>query len=172
MSVTITFGTTTSPKNALTKTYTSRVSLTGNLKDDTSVYDPVLLVNANLATLAGCNYMYIATYGRYYYITDIVSKGANLVEVHGHCDVLKTYASGIRACTGYVSRTGSGNGMITDEMKMLTNKPTVTTYQTTGGTPFDSKTNEAIILVTACSTTPSTPSSHSSSSHSSESNEP
>lgn len=132
MSIAITFGTTSSPKNALTKTYTSSVSLTGNLKDDTSVVDPIIVVNASLSTLAGCNYMYIATFGRYYFITDIVSKSANLVEVHGHCDVLKSFASDIRACTGYVSRQASGNGMITDSMKALSNKPTVTCYNATG----------------------------------------
>lgn len=167
--ITITFGRTSSPKNALDKTYTSSVSLSGNLKDDTSVVDPVILVNASLTTLATCNYMYIASFGRYYWITDVISKGADLVEVHGHCDVLKTYASKIRGCTGYVSRTGSGNDLITDDMKALTNKPTVTTYISTGGTPFDAKTNAGIILTTACSTSPSTLTQHSSTSHNSES---
>ena len=163
MSMTITFGTTSSPKNALTKTYTSSVSLTGNLKDDTSVVDPIIVVNASLSTLAGCNYMYIATFGRYYFITDIVSKGASLVEVHGHCDVLKSFASQIRNCTGYVSRQAtSGNDLITDDMKALTNKPTVTTYQTSGGTAFNAKTNAGIVLTVACSTSPTTPSAHSS----------
>lgn len=136
MSMTITFGTTSDAKNKLNKTYTASVSLTGNLKDDTSVVDPIILVNASLATLAGCNYMYIATFGRYYYITDVVSKGANLVEVHGHCDVLKSYNTQIRACNGYVSRQATGNGMICDNMKALSNKPTVTQYNATSGFDF------------------------------------
>lgn len=166
MSMTITFGTTTSPKNALTKNYTASVTLTGNLKDDTSVVDPIVLVNASLTTLAGCNYMYIASFGRYYYITDVVSKGANLVEVHGHCDVLKTYASGIRACTGYVSRQASGNGMITDNLKALSNQPTVTCYNATGSFGYSGY----VLWVsgrTHLSTYPT--SEHSSSSHNSES---
>jgi hypothetical protein len=62
MSMTITLGKTSSPKNALAKTYTISESLTGNLKDDTSVVDPIIVVNASLSTLAGCNYMYIATF--------------------------------------------------------------------------------------------------------------
>lgn len=132
MSMTITFGTTSDPKNKLNKTYKSSVSITGNLKDDTSVVNPIILVNASLATLSGCNYMYIASFGRYYYITDVVSKGANLVEVHGHCDVLKSFNSQIRACTGYVSRTNTGNSYISDDMKALTNKPTVTYVNATG----------------------------------------
>lgn len=131
MSMTISFGTTSDAKNKLNKTYTASVSLTGNLKDDTSVVDPIILVNASLTTLAGCNYMYIASFGRYYYITDVVSKGANLVEVHGHCDVLKSYNSQIRSCTGYVSRQATGNSMICDNMKALSNQPTTTCYNST-----------------------------------------
>lgn len=131
MSMTITFGTTSDAKNKLNKSYTSSLSLNGNLKDDTSVVDPIILVNASLSTLAGCNYMYVASFHRYYYITDVVSKGANLVEVHGHCDVLKTYNSQIRACGGYVSRQATGDDMICDGMKALSNQPTTTCYNAT-----------------------------------------
>ena len=46
-----------------------------NLKDDTSIINPVLTLNLKShSKLRKCNYIYIPDFGRYYFITNIVEK--------------------------------------------------------------------------------------------------
>ena len=47
-------------------------TLTGNLRDGTSIVDPEILIEYDGA-LTDCNYMYISTFHRYYFITNIES---------------------------------------------------------------------------------------------------
>ena len=75
------------------------------IKDNVSITDPVFTVKDftgfNPAT---CNYCYIDSLNRYYYITDIIILTPTVYEVHCHVDVLKTYSSGIRGNTAVIGR--------------------------------------------------------------------
>ena len=77
-----------SEMNRVIKTTESLVELTGTLKDGTSVINPVILVSGDLTSFVNANYMYISTFGRYYFINDIVSVRVNLFEIHAHVDYL------------------------------------------------------------------------------------
>lgn len=88
--------------NVLTKSTSILGTYTGTLKDKTSILSPVILLEGTIPT--NCNYMYISTFGRYYFIDDVVSVGNNVFQVSAHVDVLTTYASQIRGCTGIVAR--------------------------------------------------------------------
>ena len=78
--------TTADPNYKVDKSVTVQLSLSCTLKDETSVENPTILV-ATSANISGYNYMYIQEFGRYYFITDIVSVRDGLWAVSGHVDV-------------------------------------------------------------------------------------
>lgn len=128
--MTISFGSTTSEKRQLDKTVSYGLSLSGTLRNETNVVNPTILVEANVSTLAGCNYMSIPAFHRQYFITDVRSISDGLCEVSGHCDVLSTYKSGIRSNTAVISRSaqeGNWNLFLNDPMLKVTNKSNIIT---------------------------------------------
>lgn len=104
MSFSIKLQNNSSEKNRLTKAITDVVTLTGTLKDGTSLVNPVLLISGTLNTIVGCNYLTIPSFNRSYFITDIVSVRSGLVEVTAHVDVLSSFATEIRANTAIIRR--------------------------------------------------------------------
>ena len=104
MSFSIVLQTSNSDKRALDKNITNVATYTGVLKDETSIVNPVIRIAADLSSIAMCNYMTIETFGRKYFITNIKSITADIVEISGHVDVLSTYADGIRKNTGITYR--------------------------------------------------------------------
>ena len=93
-----------SDDRAFNKNITTVADLTGYLRDDSSVIDPVILVEGGISTLAGSNYMTISEFGRSYFITNMESVRNNLVRVTGHVDVLTTYKDAILANSGIIRR--------------------------------------------------------------------
>ena len=93
-----------SDDRAFNKSISTIANMTGYLRDDSSVIDPVILVEGGISTLAGANYMTISEFGRSYFITNIESVRNNLVRVTGHVDVLTTYKDAILANTGIIRR--------------------------------------------------------------------
>ena len=93
-----------SPKNQLTKSITTVLSLTGTLKEGTSIVDPVILVSGGMSQLYNCNYMTIEAFGRSYFITDIKSVRNNLIEISAHCDVISSFAAQIRANSAIIHK--------------------------------------------------------------------
>lgn len=92
--------------NRISKSPTNVFTLTGTLREGTSIVDPEILIEYD-GTLTNVNYMYIETFHRYYFITNIESVATKLWKVHAHCDVLKTYANGILNSTGVIARQES-----------------------------------------------------------------
>lgn len=89
--------------NKISKNPSSVRTLSGTLREGTSIVDPEILIEYD-GTLTDCNYMYISEFHRYYFITNIESVRTNLWKIYAHCDVLKTYAQGILGCTGVIAR--------------------------------------------------------------------
>ena len=104
MAFTVALQSNASPKNQIDKSVTCVLSVSGTLKEGTSVIDPVILVQAPLSTLVTANYMAISAFGRSYFITDIRSIRNDLVEISGHVDVLSTYAACIRGNNAIIYR--------------------------------------------------------------------
>lgn len=104
MSFTIAIQRTTSEKNRLTKSLTTIATLTGTLKNETSIIDPVIIVEGNLSDYVSCNYCTITSFGRSYFVTNIRSVRNNLIELTCHVDVLSTYAAAIRANRAIIKR--------------------------------------------------------------------
>lgn len=105
MSFTIKFQTSNSDKRVLDKNITDNFEIQGTLRNESSILDPVILIERSLDDVATCNYMTIESFGnRSYFINDIVSVRNDIVEVHGHVDVLTTYKDGIRKNSGITYR--------------------------------------------------------------------
>lgn len=85
-----------SEKNKMDKTLTTIATISGTLKNATSIIDPVIIIEGDLSSFTGCNYMTIDTFGRSYFVNNIRSINNNLFEVSGHVDVLSTYKTEIR----------------------------------------------------------------------------
>lgn len=147
MAFTVTFGTTNSEKRALNKSVSTVVSVTGTLRNESSVINPSILVQASAGTLAGCNYMEIGAFGRKYFITDIVAVSDKLSMVSGHCDVLSTYASQIRQNQAILSRASNNwNLYLNDGSFKVTNKTQVNCLKF----PYSFSKTSSIIMVAVC----------------------
>lgn len=94
----------TSETNKMDKTLTTIATLTGTLKQETSIIDPVILIEGALSDYKTCNYCTISEFGRSYFVTNIRSVRNTLIELTCHVDVLSTYKTQIRACMGITRR--------------------------------------------------------------------
>ena len=128
------------------KSLSATQSFTGSLKDQTSIINPSILVNS--AGVPQGNYARINAFGRYYFITDIISVRNELWEIKMHVDVLQTYASQIRACGALISRQEySFNSYLKDDLVPLSNDNRQYIYKFDNGKEF--KINNIVLAVNA-----------------------
>lgn len=104
MAFNIVLGVNNSPKNQIVKDTTVIDTYPGTLKDVTSIIDPVVMIECDLADVKNANYMRIAAFNRYYFIENIRSVRNGLVEFSCHVDVLTSFASEIKSNRGIIKR--------------------------------------------------------------------
>lgn len=104
MSFNITIQVNSSPKNKIGKTLTDIQTLSGNLKDESSIIDPIFLVDSTITELRKSNYCTIGAWGRKYFINDIKTIRQGLIELHCHVDVLESFKTEIRSQTAIIKR--------------------------------------------------------------------
>ena len=107
-------GVNSSPDNKLDKSFTVALSLTGTMREESSVIDPVITV-ATGSSITGCNYAYIEEFGRYYFIRNISSIRNGVWELQLHVDVLSTYKAAIRTQTAVVKRQERNYNLYLDD---------------------------------------------------------
>ena len=95
-----------SEKQAINKIISSGDTLTGALRDESSVINPSFLIQ--YTNPSAYNYCYIAEFGRYYFITDIVSVRTNLWRINCTVDVLMSFKTQILNLNVTVSDVSSG----------------------------------------------------------------
>lgn len=96
-----------SPRNSFYPALSKVRDVEGELRDQCSVLSPKILMRINdVSDLKNVNYMHIGEFGRYYYITDIISVRNTLIEVSGHVDVLSTYRTQILGNDAIIARSG------------------------------------------------------------------
>lgn len=96
------------PMNKITKNIgsnTLQFSCTGVLRDESSVVDPVILIEH--ANPVSANYAYIAEFRRYYYIRNWEAVRSGLWRCTMHTDVLKTFSEGILGSPCVVSKSSN-----------------------------------------------------------------
>ena len=109
----ITLYTNESEKNKLDKTITNSILLEGNLRDESSIINPIILISSNKEDIPYMyNYAYIPAFGRYYFITDIESVRTGIWRVSMHVDVLMSYKEQIKNLNVIINNseeTGANN---------------------------------------------------------------
>lgn len=93
-----------SERNKVDKDLTDILTVTGELKSETSIVDPVIMIECDLSDVANVNYMTISAFGRSYFVNNIRSIRNGIVEFTCHVDVITTYAAEIRANSAIVRR--------------------------------------------------------------------
>lgn len=89
---------------------TSRFAMDGNLRDRSSVIDPVIRIEKTTPPPQSYyNYMYIPEFERYYFINDITTVVNQIWEIRAHVDVLFTYCSTIKNTKCIISKTENVN---------------------------------------------------------------
>ena len=104
MSFSITLQVNNSERNSVTKKVSDIMTVSGELKTETSIIDPVIMIECDLSAVTGCNYMTIPTFGRSYFVNNISSIRTGLVEFSCHVDVLSSFAEQIKKNTAIVRR--------------------------------------------------------------------
>lgn len=73
-----------------------------NLKRDTSIMSPTFILSTYDPAY---NYVYVPSWGRYYFVNDVVLGNTNLFELHCTFDALASYKASIGSYTCFVERT-------------------------------------------------------------------
>lgn len=113
MSFKIQIGVTDSPRNKIDKKFTVKYELDGVLRDSTNIMNPSIDIRIGekadifVPDLTECNYVYIPNFNRYYFITDFTVIRNTMGNFTCHVDVLKTFASEIKANKALVRRASS-----------------------------------------------------------------
>lgn len=108
------------------KNLTTMKTVQGNLKEDASFLNPVILLNLNTPPTA--NYAFIPDFGRYYYITDYTYRGRFLWEITLRVDVLMSWKNGIKSNTAILKRQEHlFNLDLTDDLLGTTNETFILT---------------------------------------------
>lgn len=94
-----------SPKNKIGKKLTNPNTITGSLRGETSTSNIQMLLN--VINLNPYNYMYIADFDKYYFITNIISVRTGLWLISASIDVLESYKNEILQLNVILSNTES-----------------------------------------------------------------
>ncbi len=103
----------TEPANKVTKAVTSVESLTGSLRNPSSVIDPVITVARS--SPVGFNYLRIPDFNRYYFVKNVVASNTGLITISTHVDVLMSFAADIRNCQAIVRRQENMYNLLLDD---------------------------------------------------------
>lgn len=86
----------------------NRFTLQGTLKENTSVTNPKIMVEKTNPVLYNYNYMYIAEFDRWYFITDIVNVYDKMWIIEGHVDVLYSFSGDIYKTKAVIDKAENG----------------------------------------------------------------
>lgn len=87
--------TTDDPANVIGKKMTLVADLVGHFRAEVDIVNPVVTIERSSAV--GFNYVYIADFGRYYFVDEVRAVRNNVLELHLSCDPLESFRSAILA---------------------------------------------------------------------------
>ena len=102
MAFTVDLYTNRSNPNVFSKDITALGSYSCEFKENVDVENPIIYLAAG-SSVDGCNYMYIAEFGRYYYAKAITRKGT-AIEIQGESDPLMSFKADILSSPAVISR--------------------------------------------------------------------
>lgn len=142
--------TTKSEKIALNKVMVagSKVELIGTLRNPSDILNPTIDIEADASVISGKNYFEIPEFGRKYFITEVTSLSDKIVVLHGHVDVLATYAKEIKANSGVVRRsTNMAHRYMNDNIIKVDSRPNIVTQRFKNGGKFTENPYIALVVV-------------------------
>ena len=92
-----------SEKNKINKSLNSGVTLSGNLRNESNVVNPTIIVNTDNPTIY--NYAFIPAFNRYYFITDYISIRTGIWQLNLKSDVLMSFKDSILASSVLINST-------------------------------------------------------------------
>lgn len=102
-----------SENNRVGKTLINVQTFTGNLRQSTSIINPVIMLNADNPT--AYNYAYIPAFNRYYFINKIEAYRTGLFILTMSVDVLETYKTEIKGMLAIIDKNETvGNNYFND----------------------------------------------------------
>lgn len=102
-----------SENNRVGKILINAQTFTGNLRQSTSIINPVIMLNADNPTVY--NYAYISTFNRYYFINKIEAYRTGLFILTMSVDVLETYKTEIKGMLAIIDKNETvGNNYFND----------------------------------------------------------
>lgn len=112
--------------NKLDKLISAAYAVEGVLRSDCSIINPIFEIDA--INIIGYNYCYIEAFGRYYFISDIISKNTGLWEIRCNVDVLMSFINDINNSSVLLENTTlmeaenylSDNNVWTSKVKTFT----------------------------------------------------
>lgn len=131
MSFNIRLMTNNSADNVAEKNFTTVDTLTGTLRNETSITNPTVRIEYSGA-LQNVNYFYIPQFQRYYFVTDIRSIRTDIWEISGRCDVLTTAwnLDDLKKCKGITKKQeNQWNLNLNDGSFKVYQNPIVTTHK-------------------------------------------
>lgn len=120
-------------------------SLTGVLREETSMLRPAITIGLPASSLTNANYAYISEFGRYYYIEDKVSIRTDLTQLIMRVDPLMSFKAALLQTSVLVKRNSySYNLKLNDGSLVAYSDGYVLAYPFSGG--FNT---ESYVLITA-----------------------
>ena len=136
----------TSDNRTINKTLTLGLTISGNLREESSIIKPIITIKSD--NVIRENYLYIPEYQRYYYITGKESVRTGIWRIHMEVDPLMSFKRDVLALTVVVSKQSeitNGDEYIDDGSLVTDNQLFKTVYNFTDG--FND--NAQYILITA-----------------------
>lgn len=123
---------TKSDKRSLEKILENEIEYECELKEATSVQNPVFLIKTS-SNISNYNYAYIPLFSRYYFINEIQSIRNNLWSITASVDVLNTYKNEIKNCECLELRTSkTSNKYLVDADTVVENDRDIETVRMNG----------------------------------------
>ena len=103
-------------------------------KEESSFFFPVIIIGGikndafiDLESISKCNYFSLPKFARYYYITDIIMKKGQCIEIHGKVDVLMSFKDDIMSSSQHTQlivrqEVKKNNYLVDSEMPLSTKK--------------------------------------------------
>ncbi len=118
-----------SNNNIVDKDLNLVTTITGNLRETSTIVNPTILVNIADNQLSNINYAYIAEFSRYYYITEITCIRDTMFQLNMKVDVLYTYKSEIRENYAIIERNENEYDLkLNDGMFQTQQNPRIAQY--------------------------------------------
>lgn len=121
----------------INKELSEEITKTGTIKDDSSILTPTITVKKDL-NLIGKNYCYIASFKRFYFITDIVITGVEMI-VSLKVDVLESFKKDILASTQVITRQEKKHNRYLYDSELPISSKIKTQIKHIGTTPFETE---------------------------------